>query len=296
MDEDYDNETGIVGVPAQLAAIPLADKLPRGYLSVSQVTQYLKCGAAYAFRYVDGLTVPGNNYTIQGRAVHKAAETLHLAMINDVHTPGNLTSEAEMESVYSDMHDKELVDNSELLLIDVQNWGQVKDEGLMLTRQYRKGALGDLINPDTGFPLLKIQPVAAELTVKVVLTPEEGEPIPFLGVIDLEEADAIVDLKNKKKACTQAEADNSLQLTLYAHIRGKSIVRLDQLVKPTKTKGVRYIRTQAYRNTKDVKHALHVVQGVTNAIVAGNFMRTNPENWWCSSKWCAYWGSCRGKD
>jgi len=296
MDEDYDNETGVTLESVQLAAIPLANKLPRGYLSVSQVTQFLKCAAAYSFRYVEGITVPGNNYTIQGRAVHKAAETLHLSMIQEVLKTGQLTSEAEMESVYSDTHDKELVDNSELLLIDVPGWGQVKDEGLMLTRQYRKGALGDLANPDTGFPLLKIQPVAAELTVKVALTPEGREPIPFLGVIDLEEVDAIVDLKNKKKACTQAEADNSLQLTLYAHIRGKSVVRLDQLVKPTKTKGVRYIRTQSYRNTKDVKHALHVVQGVTDAIVAGNFMRTNPENWWCSSKWCAYWGSCRGKD
>jgi hypothetical protein len=143
--------------------------------------------------------------------------------------------------------------------------------------------------------MVTIKPIAAERIVKVLLTPEDYEPIPFLGVIDLEEIDAVADLKNKKKASTQADVDNSLQLTLYAHILGKPQVRLDQLIKPTKTHGVRYIRKQSIRTTSEVKHALQVVKGVTAGIVAGNFMRTNPENWWCSTKWCPYWGQCRGK-
>lgn len=290
MIDEYDNETGLGA--EKIAEVTLVSKLPRGYVSVSQVTQYLKCGAAYEKRYVEDVSVPSNNYMIQGRAVHKSAEMLHLALIAD---PKLATSLDIMESVYSDTQDKEINDNTDAALIDAPSWGQVKDEGLMLVRQYRKGALGDLTDPDTGFPMVTVKPVSAERIVKVLLTPEESEPIPFLGVIDLEELDTVADLKNKKKASSQADADNSLQLTLYAHILGKPQVRLDQLIKPTKTHGVRYIRKTSYRNTSEVKHALQVVKGVTNAIVAGNFVRTNPENWWCSSKWCPYWGSCRGK-
>lgn len=291
MIDEYDNETGIPLLD-KLVESPLGAKLPRGYLSVSQITQFLKCGAAYEERYVKGTAVPANNYTIQGRAVHKSAEILHTSLIQD---PKLATSVELMESVYSDTQDQEVSDNTEVQLIDESSWGNVKDEGIKLVRQYRKGALGELTDPDTGFPMLTVKPIAAERVVRVLLTPEEYDPIPFMGVIDLEEHDTVADLKNKKKASTQADADNSLQLTLYAHILGKPQVRLDQVVKPTKTYGARYLRKRSTRNNSEVKHALTVVKGVTDAIIAGNFMRTNPENWWCSSKWCPYWGSCRGK-
>lgn len=293
MIEDYDNESNQQA--GKLFEASLTSKLPRGYISVSQVTQFLKCGAAYEKRYVEDRVVPSNNFTIQGRAIHKAAETLHLSIIKrNQEAETVLTSEDEMVSIYSDSQDKEMSEGDPLL-IDETNWGSVKDEGVRLTRIYRKGALGDFTDPETGFPMLPVKPVAAERIVKVLLTPEESEPIPFLGVIDLEEADAIADLKNKRKAATQADADNSIQLTLYAHILGKPDVRLDQLVKPTKTLGARYIRRRSTRTNQEVKHALNVVKGVTEAIAAGNFMRTNPENWWCSEKWCPYWGLCRGK-
>ncbi len=287
--DEFDNETGTT-FKEKIATSSLASKLPRGYISVSQVTQFLKCGMAYYFRYVEDRTVPGNNFTVQGRGIHKAAEILHLSLMN---TPTALPTEEAMSAIYSDLHDKEVSDGA--VLIDEKDWGFVKDEGIRMTQSYRKGALGELNDPDTGLPMLAVRPIAAERVVKVMLSPEESEPIPFLGVIDLEEPDTIADVKSKKKAATQGECDNSLQLTLYAHILGKPFVRLDQIVKPTKTLGVRYLRRSSKRTSSDAKHALNVVRDMTGAVTAGNFMRTNPDNWWCSEKWCAYWGSCRGK-
>lgn len=289
--EEFDNEAekSPKTFEEKLASNTLGNKLPRGYISTSQVTQYLSCGAAYDFRYIQDIAVAGNNFTVQGRGVHKAAENLHLALINTTAIP----STEEMVSIYSDLHDREVQDGAQL--IDEKDWGFVKDEGIRMTQSYRKGALGELTDPETGFPMLAVRPIAAERIIKAMVTPEDSDPIPFLGVVDLEEPDTIVDIKSKKKSATQADADNSIQLTLYAHVLGKPAVRLDQVIKPTKTMGVRYIRKSSTRTTHDVKHALKVVRDVTAGITAGIFPRTSPDSWKCSKKWCAYWGSCRGK-
>lgn len=291
--DEFDNETDVTPKQTfaeQVAESTIASKLPRGYISISQVNQYLKCGAAYRFRYIDDISVPGNNFTVQGRGVHKAAENLHLALM---HTPMSLPSSEEMTAMYADLHDREVSQGA--ILIDEKDWGFVKDEGIRMTQSYRKGALGELNDPDTGFPMLAVRPIAAERVLKVIITPEDSDPIPFLGVVDLEEPDTVVDVKSKKKSATQSDCDNSIQLTLYAHILGKTNVRLDQVIKPTKTMGVRYLRKSSTRNNHQVKHALNVIRDVTEGITKGVFPRTSPDGWHCSEKWCAYWGSCRGK-
>jgi hypothetical protein len=264
----------------------LRDKLPKGYLSVSQVTQYMKCGEAYYYRYVMQRPVPSNSFQVQGRGVHKAAEKLHLSIIDN-----NTISEEEMLQTYSDLYDVEIKDAQ--LEEDVEE-ADIKDVGIRLTKKYRKVALGK--EPQgNGLFFEPVKPIAAERVVRMNIITETSESIPFLGVIDLEEQDAIADLKTKKKASSQADADNSLQLSLYAHVTGKPVVRLDQLVKPTKTMKERYIRTESVRTRQEVLHAIDVVSQVAQDIAHGRFRKTNPENWWCSAKWCPYWGDCRGR-
>ena len=288
MTDEYDNEIKGLEKDAADTTLQYTDTLPRGYLSVSQITQYLKCGKAYEKRYIEDHVIPSNNFIVQGRGVHKAAEKLHLSMM---HQPENLSVE-EMTAVYSDSHDTEA---EGAVLVDETDWGVVKDEGIMLTQLYRKGALGDITDPATGFPMAAVEPIAAERVVKVVLHPQDSDPIPFMGVIDLEEPTGIRDVKTKRKMASQADTDNSLQLTLYAHILGKPDVGFDQLVKPTKTKGARYIRSRSIRTNADAQHALDIAADVAASIAAGHFPRTNPENWWCGDKWCPYWDGCRGK-
>lgn len=266
------------------------DLLPRGYLSVSQMTQFLKCGKAYERRYVQEITIPSNNFTVQGRGVHKAAEHLHLSLMENPEKP---IDEEQMLDIYSD---SQVTESEGAVLIDDPDWDFVKDEGVALTKVYRKGALGQLVDPATGHLHRPVQPIAAERVLRTMLEPPEGDPIPFMGVVDLEEPHGISDVKTKRKAASQADADNSLQLTLYAHVLGKPEVRFDQLVKKTKTKPERYIRTLSLRKSADAEHAIDIASDVAANIAAGNFPRTNPENWWCSAKWCPYWSTCRGKN
>lgn len=284
--DSIDNEE-LVGIEKTAEDDKYKDKLPRGYLSVSQVTQYMKCGEAYYYRYVMERPIPSNSFQVQGRGVHKAAEKLHLSLIGG----GAPISEEEMLQTYSDLHDDEIKDAT----IDPDdNETHIKDVGVNLTKKYRKVALA-LEPTSSGVPLKPVQPIHAERVVRVNIITDESESIPFLGVIDLEEENSISDLKTKKRASSQADADNSLQLSLYAHVTGKPQVRLDQLVKPTKTLPSRFIRTESVRTRQEVLHAIDVVAQVAMDISAGRFRKTNPENWWCSAKWCPYWGDCRGR-
>ena len=267
----------------------LKNKLPRGYLSVSQVSQYMRCGEAYYFKYVLDKKTPSTYYQVQGRGVHKAAEKLHLRIIANE----SMTVD-EMVSEYSDLYDKEIQE----VTFDVmkeEDPATIKDAGVLLTRKYHRAALGMEIDPVTNLAYPPVKPIAAERILNVEIETCSGEKLPFMGVIDLEEEDAIADLKTKKKAASQLDADNSLQLSLYAHMTNKRKVRLDQLIKPTKRIPERFLRTEATRTEGEVAHAVDVVSEVADDIARGRFRKTSPENWWCSHHWCPYWFDCRGK-
>lgn len=267
------------------------DKLPQGYISISQTEQYLKCGEAYRQRYVLGKSTPSNNFIIQGRGVHHAAEQVNLSLI---HKKVAL-SEDEAIQFYLDHHDKELNTGQELELVDVESWGIVKDQGVSLIKTYRVGALGHVMDGVTGLALAPLKPIAAEKVLRTVLKPRDSDPVPFVGVVDIVEEDSIRDIKVKNKKAPQNEADNSIQLTIYAHILGKPAVSLEQLVKASKTKPTRYIRSCAVRTSNDAIHAVEIIGDVAVNIAEGRFPRTHPANWWCTKKWCKCWDECRGR-
>ena len=265
------------------------ENLPRGYLSVSQVVQYTKCGEAYRRRYVLEEDIPSTGFQVQGRAIHRAAELLHNSLITK-----KPLDKGDVAAIYSDTHDTEIKEAT----IDEETEGssdKLKDQGVRLTQKYHRIALGFGRDDKTGFKVPEVKPIAAERLVKTRLQPDNSDPIPFVGVIDVEEDMAVGDLKTKKKAASQGETDDSLQLSLYAHITGKPHVRLDQLIRPSKTQPERFVRTESTRTKEEVAHALDVVAEVAEDIAMGRFRKTNPENWWCSSKWCPYWDKCRGR-
>jgi hypothetical protein len=267
------------------------DKLPRGYLSVSQVNQYMKCGKAYEFRYVDGIVVPGNSFTAQGSALHKGAEVMHTHMMR-----GDTPHVDLIEAAYVDAHTEFFAPEKEILIMEEDiDAGKVKDLGVQMIRHYHAGASGQLKDPDTGVPLRKVYPVAVERIVRTMLKPLEGEEVPFLMVIDLEEPTAVRDLKTKRKLGPQSETDNSLQLSLYAYGTGKPDVSLDQLIKPTKKLGTRYVRREATRTPEEMQHAVEIAAGVATDVAAGRFRLAPPDAWWCTADWCHYWGRCRGR-
>lgn len=270
-------------------------RLPKGYLSVSQVNLYTRCGEQYYRRYVLNQPTAPSYAQVQGRGVHKAAEKLHLKIIETGH---GYADPAEMVQEYSDLFDKEVKDVEVSLaqLIDPdQDPGVLKDVGVSMTKTYFQGAMGAMLNPDNGLLYPLIQPIAAERVVRSEVTTPDGDKIPFMGVIDIEEQHSLSDLKTRGKLASQLEVDNNLQLTMYAYMTGKPVVRMDQVIKPSKKLPTRYIRTEAVRSQSEIEHVTSVVAEVADDIVRGRFRKTSPENWWCSVKMCPYWHDCRGK-
>ncbi len=311
MIEDVDNEE-IVGLEQHGAGLEAS--LPRGYVSVSQISQFMKCGRAYEFRYVQDIHIPRNSYMAQGTSLHKGAEALHLGMIAK-QTP---LLEA-IRDAYADAHTEQFSDPELIIMPEDIDAGKIKDVGIEMIDMYYAGALGQLKDPDTKQLMRAIRPVAAERAVKTELFPLEGEPVPFLGILDLEEEGGVIrDLKTKRKAGAQSEVDNSLQLTLYAYIKrqedeakalleGEMVstgarpadrlyhVAMDQLIKPTKKQGPRYMRKVSTRTDAEMQHGVEIASSVATDIAKGRFPLTMPDNWWCTANWCPYWDLCRGR-
>lgn len=289
-DMDIDDMEDAALLNAPIPELTLSERLPRSYVSVSQMNQYLKCGAAYEFRYIYELEIARNSYMVQGSAIHRAAEGLHISMMDTAEIPP-----VEMVlDMYADAH-KELFTSDVVIEEEDKDLGTILDTGIKMTRTYWQGATGQLTDPDTKQPIRQVYPIAVERKIYTPLKPLERDPYPFLAIIDLEEPGGVADVKTKRKKGSQAEADNSLQLSLYAAATGKPDVRLDQLIKPTKTLPPRYVRTGGVRTAEEIQHAIEIGADVVDGIVAGYFPRSTPDAWWCTEKWCGYWDKCRGK-
>jgi hypothetical protein len=287
-DIDYDEDAVLLNAP--MPELTLAEKLPRSYVSVSQINQYLKCPKAYEFRYIEEIELARNSYMVQGSALHRAAEGLHLSMMNEAKAPP-----VEMVlDMYADAH-KELFTSDVVIEEEDGDTGKILDIGTKMMSVYYQGATGQLNDPDTKQWIPPVYPVAVERKIYMPLKPLERDPYPFMAVIDLEEPNAVADIKTKRKKGSQAEADNSLQLSLYAAATSKPDVRLDQLIKPTKTLPTRYLRTGGVRSAEEIQHAIEIGADVVDGIVVGYFPRSTPDAWWCTPKWCGYWDKCRGK-
>ena len=62
--------------------------LPKPYLSPSQINMYLRCPAAYKYRYVDGLILPPKAALTRGKSVHKGQEHNYNQKINKILSSG----------------------------------------------------------------------------------------------------------------------------------------------------------------------------------------------------------------
>lgn len=315
MQEDFDLDALLNTIPdiglAELVRRPDSEfdaarrayetALPRGYLSQSQIGLFLKCGRAYELRYVLGVSSRGNSNMAQGSAVHVAADTLHKSILNkDV-----LTLEA-MKDAYADAHDKAFDKNLDLEIAEADaDLGAVKDRGMALVDTYRQGALG-LYTPlpvkgePIPVPLRGLILESSERTIRTTIVKKapDGapahEPVPMVMILDIEEPHAVRDLKVRSKKPNDDEAENSLQLALYAGAVGKPDVSIDALVKPSAKLPARYMRIEAHISAQEQEHAVTIASEVADDIRDGRFRRTDPNNWWCSAGWCSYWQQCRG--
>lgn len=297
--------------------VQLVDILPRGYLSVSQGTTFMKCGRSWYLRYVEGKKTKPSARMFQGIQVHKAVERILNVRLNT----GMLPPLDEATDVFSTAFEeqKPLIEDWE-----DQSPDAVKDMGVNCTKTFYTEAAS------------KAMPVYVEKAFHTTISVDGKIHLPVFGRIDsiqvaalnekeyqaireelvdnyaaqtaegaaelklpvLRKPRRIHDLKVVSDKWSEADLENDMQFALYAGVEGIPDVQVDQIVKGRSKipRTPRYEVLNGVVSQKFIKHTVHVFEDVAKSIATGHFPRTDPGNWWCSEKWCSVWQHCRGAD
>ena len=242
------------------------------HISATQINMFLRCPAAYAFRYMEGLIIPPKSALTRGRSVHKAQEVNYRQKI-----------ESHLDLPLADIKDAASTE-FDLAAQDTE-WhpdekpGQVKDEAITLAGLYHQE-----IAP-------KVQPEFVEEEVYVTL--DSG--INLKGFIDVvQEGGIIRDTKTTGRTPGQDAMDKNLQMTAYSlayrALLGKPEegLRLDYLVN---TKTPKVMTLEGSRTAQDITRFERTAAEISRAIQTGIFY-PNQDNFLCSPEHCGYWAKC----
>ena len=269
------------------------EKPKKPYLSYSAISTFTKCPLQFEFRYVKGMkkAPPGTQLAI-GSAVHDMAElTLKHKMQNGEPLTVAAQKDAARDALLIAWKGDEEKDRDPVELTPEEKAvGAERTQGNAIDLAV---TLAELHHTELA---TKLQPHSVEEKFRLEI---DGSPYDLLGYIDVtekpEQLVTLRDLKTKGKSPGKAEADESLQMTIYAlainslygHLP-EDIV-LDCLVK---TKKPKYVEQHTTRTPEDLVRLLHRIRITIKALETGVYAPTDPSNWWCGEKWCGYWNDC----
>ena len=251
------------------------------HLSVSQINMFFRCSQQWVFRYIDGIKMPPGIAAHVGSGVHKGSE-LDLITKRDTgeHEPESVVVDAAVSGYEERLNSegiflpREDAPNAQKLL------GEGKDQCANLAKTWYQDVAQDL------------KPMLIEQSITM---PVEGLDVPLMGIVDLLETDHVLrDLKTAKTKMSQANADSSLQPTMYRelvkHHTGKhpTSIFFDVIVK-NKTPKVHKIET--VRNDSDFDALVLRAQTMLKQVETGLVGPVEPGAWICSEKWCGFYSS-----
>lgn len=261
-------------------------KLPRPYISHSQLSTFTRCGEQYRRAYIDKERIPPGVAAIRGRAVHAAAKvnfrqkvesTVDLPLADLVDATATAFDQ-DAEKGYTLTPDERSA-GAQIIL------GKAKDRAVAMT-----GVLAQQLAPT-------LQPTMVEKEVRLTVPRGDDATVDLLGIVDLvDTAQAIRDLKTSGKRYAADAAHDSTQLTWYAlsyhALLGSwpSELRLDVIVD---TKVPTLQRLVTARDADDGRALAARISAMIRAVEAEVFIPAPVGSWWCSPKWCGYWNTCR---
>lgn len=275
----------------------LSELLPKGYLSVSQATLFIKCAYQWYLKYVERRPIKVKRRLLEGSNIHAAVEKI----LTEKLATGRVPSLDLALDAFSDAFEKS---KSQIDDWEGVSQGVAKDNGIKLTRIYHY----------EGAP--KATPIEVEKDFRVDIQTKDGHTLPVVGRIDSIQVQLdrpeleynpgqpnftklpkrIHDLKVTTNKWGPDKLKNDLQFHVYADVMGIPDVRVDQLVKGRSIQVRPHIEFDSYIVTpEDASFSREVLGDVAKSIGLGNFPHTDPSNWWCSEEWCPMWASCRGK-
>lgn len=260
-----------------------ADPNVRPHLSPSALDTFCKCPEQYRRRYIMKEKLPPGIAAHRGRGIHKGVQ---VNFAQKVETRKDLPASQIVEACVSEF---EAGIQKEGYLLS----GDEAARGATVVIGEEKDSVATLAEAFATVQAPDYQPTLVEEEIRIELPDSTHD---LLGYLDLlTDDDIIADFKSAKKRKSQADADNSVQLTFYAagaYIKTgrKPTVRLDVIL--DQRKGVQRQILDSTRDLPDFRALANRTSAVLVSIKAGAFPPAMPGSWWCSAKWCGYWSTC----
>lgn len=252
------------------------------HLSATQLNMLSVCGEQYRRRYVEGEVIPPGIALLKGGAFHRAAET-NMRQKIETHSdlPASEIVDAAVAAFEGESHGSYMLTEEEQSRGSSAVLGEAIDSVAAMARGHAEKQAPDY------------QPTMVEQEVRIELPGSRD----LLGIIDLaDDKDRITDFKTARRKKRQGDADESIQLSVYAAVfqvktgRAPSEVRLDSIVE-TKKSVDRQVLVST-RGDADFQALAHRINAAASVIESGNYMPAPVGIWQCSQKFCGYFRSC----
>lgn len=254
------------------------------HLSHSQINEYCMCPEAYRRHRIEKHRVAGGIPAARGKGVHGGAEVNMRQKI-----------ESGVDLPTSEIIDAAVAAFDEAIGEGLSLTDEEESTGLSLVTGRARDDVADMALVHAQEQAPEYQPVLVEHEVRIELP---NSPRDLIAIIDLaDNLDRVTDFKTSSRAKSQADADNSLQLTIYAAAFHAEMgyapveVRLDTVVQGKRD--IKRSLVTSERGPRDLAALAARIDVVNAAIDAGIFPPAAPGSWNCSARWCGYWKTCR---
>jgi putative RecB family exonuclease len=240
----------------------------------------MRCPRQWEFRYIKGLKIPPNGVMVAGSAYHAALK----ATFDNKISKGELLPERSVLDAFDtywnsntqgSFRDNDEEEEFEKAQID---WGdttpgQLKDVSYFLLKKYHKE-----VAPT-------IQPTEAEKEVVKGIAPS----VDFMGIVDLQTEDTIIDHKLKSRAINYDEAQKDSQPFSYCFLTGKKKFIFHAAIKK-RLPEIQFVEVS--KTTENVEWWVKGVQDIVKQMQSGVYP-PKWDGWWCGEKWCGYYSLCQ---
>lgn len=254
-------------------------------INFSMADMYTRCGEQVRRRYVLGEKEPPAIALIEGTSHHKSMEEDNLSKKKT----GKQLSAAKLTEIFQTKLDQEVsyAEKQASELHTSLDW-EGEDRDALLSRAKK-------LHEQYAFKYSKkLEPVLIEEPFSKD-TEVDGIKFNIYGQTDLTTPTTLVDYKTSSREKSEKDVGKNLQLSVYSWARELQKAAFVVLVK-SGDPHIQLIETE--RTPGQIQWALRVMARAVDGIRKGSFPLVNPGQfpppWWCSPKFCGFWGKCRG--
>jgi hypothetical protein len=246
-------------------------------LSPSQMGMWVRCQAAWEFRYIDGLRQPPNANLTFGKAFDATADVVYREKM----ATSTLLPDDAVKETFADTWD--------VMAKDVEQWddnkpGEMKDQGVGLASVWRVNVAS------------RVQPIDVQRHVEGTVRGMDGEEVEVHGYVDVVEQENGIaipwDTKTSGRRWNVGQVHQSLQALAYPTLTGSSKMGFHVGVRKAKPEVQVFQRTVLDTEKQHfANRAILTKRSIEASCSVGAFV-PNRDHMMCSRRWCGFWEHC----